>query len=166
MLAKKVVVIGGGDSALEEAIFLTRYASHVTIVHRRDTLRAGAILQNRAIQNAKISFVWNAIPISINGEEAVRSITLKNVQSNEETLMGTDGIFIFIGHKPNSSLFTGQLNLDPAGYILIDQKMQTNRPGIFAAGEIADPIYRQVVTSAGMGAAAGIQASRYLESLE
>jgi len=160
---KKVFVVGGGDSAVEEALFLTRYANTVTIVHRRDTLRAGQVLQNRAFTNPKIQFVWNAVPIKISGEEAVKAIHLKNVNTGEENEMPADGVFIFIGHRPNTQLFTGQLEIDELGYLKTDMLMQTCVPGVFVAGEAGDPTYRQVVTSAGMGAAAAIQATRFLE---
>lgn len=160
---KDVVVVGGGDSALEEGIFLTRYAKSVTIIHRRDTLRAGAILQKRARENPKIKFIWNAVVTEILGDEAVNSVRLKNVVSGEETLFPTDGVFIFIGHKPNTQLFEGQLQLDERGYLITDKLMRTNIPGVFAAGEVADPVFRQVITSAGMGAAAAMQAIHYLQ---
>ncbi len=159
---KKVVVVGGGDSAIEEAIFLTRYASSVTIIHRREELRAGAILQRRAMDNPKISFVWNSVLTGIVGDQAVQRVTLKNVKTGEESELATDGVFIFIGHRPNTQLFKGQLNLDSNGYLVVDEKMRTNVEGVFAAGEVMDPVYRQVVTSAGMGAAAAIQATRFL----
>jgi len=160
---KDVLVVGGGDSALEESIFLTRYARSVTIVHRRDTLRAGAILQKRAMDNPKISFLYNTIVTEIIGEESVRQVRLKNVQTGEEWLKDTDGVFIFIGHSPNTQLFEGQLEMDAGRYLIIDQLMQTNIPGVFAAGEAADPHFRQVITSAGMGAAAAMRAIHYLQ---
>jgi thioredoxin reductase (NADPH) len=163
---KKVIVVGGGDSAIEEAIFLTRYASSVTIVHRREELRAGAILQKRAKTNPKISFIWNSVVKSINGKEGMQSVKLMNVKTGKESDFAADGIFIFIGHVPNTQIFAEQLELSPGGYIIIDMKMQTNIPGVFAAGEAADPMYRQVITSAGMGAAAAIQAAKYLEETE
>ena len=163
---KDVVLVGGGDSALEEGLFLTRFVKSVSIIHRRNKLRAGAILENRAKSNPKIQFIWNSVVTEIKGEESVSSVTIKNVISEEETSKNTEGIFIFIGHRPNSMMFKGQLEIDDLGYIKIDQKMQTSIPGVFAAGEIADPIYRQVVTSAGMGAAAGMQAIHYLESIQ
>lgn len=162
---KKVVVVGGGDSALEEALFLTRYASSVTIIHRRDALRAGAILQNRAKQNPKISFVWDTVVTEIGGEDGVKSLRLKNVKTNAVSDFVTDGIFIFIGHNPNTGLFTGQLEMDEKGYLRVDGHMQTSLPGVFAAGEVMDSTFRQVVTSAGMGAAAAIQAARFLEHI-
>jgi thioredoxin reductase (NADPH) len=161
---KNVVVIGGGDSALEEGIFLTRYAKTVTVIHRRDTLRAGAILQNRAFANPKMRFVWNSIVTDILGEEAVEAVRLQNVLTGEITEQPTDGIFIFIGHTPNTQLFKGQLNLDSLGYIQTNMLMETSIPGVYAAGEAADPNFRQVITSAGMGAAAAMQAVKYLEA--
>jgi thioredoxin reductase (NADPH) len=160
---KDVVVVGGGDSALEEGIFLTRYAKSVTVIHRRDELRAGAILQKRAKENPKIKYIWNTVLTEIVGSEAVKSVRLKDLISGEETLFPTDGVFIFIGHKPNTELFKGQLTIDDRGYIVANQLMHTDVPGVFAAGEVADPTFRQVVTSAGMGAAAAMQAIHYVE---
>jgi len=160
---KKVVVVGGGDSALEEAIFLTRYASSVSLIHRRSELRAGAILQRRARENPKIKFILNSVVTEIIGQEAVQAIKLKDVVSGSESKFETDGVFIFIGHKPNTALFAGQLDIDELGYIKSNMNMETNIPGVFVAGEASDPRYRQVITSAGMGAAAAIQAGRYLE---
>ena len=159
---KKVVVVGGGDSALEEALLLTRYAASVTIIHRREELRAGAILQKRAKENPKVNFIWNTVVSEIVGVDKVEAVRLKNVQSGEETSFPTDGIFIFIGHTPSTQIFEGQLAMEK-GYIKVDDRMQTSVPGVYAAGEAADPTFRQVVTSAGMGAAAAIQATRFLE---
>lgn len=163
---KKVVVVGGGDSALEEGLFLTRYASEVTIIHRRDELRAGAILQNRANRNEKIKFLWDTIVTEVVGEEKVEAVKLKNVKTDEESTLETDGVFIFIGHTPNTQIFDGQLELDDNGYIKVNNMMETSVEGVYAGGEVADPHFRQVVTSAGMGAAAAIQATRYLEAQE
>ena len=160
---KKVAVIGGGDSALEEALFLTRFASSVTIIHRRDSFRAGAILQNRVQQDPKISLMMDTIPLIIQGKEKVELLKVKNVKSGLESEIPFDGVFIFIGHTPNVQLFEGQLDLDDHGYLKADARMQTSVPGVFAAGEVADPFNRQVVTSAGMGAAAAIQATRFLQ---
>ena len=163
---KDIVVVGGGDSALEEGLFLTRFANSVTIIHRRDELRAGAILVKRANENPKIKFIWDTVVAEIKGENAVNAVLLKNVKTGEEKIHPTDGIFIFIGHRPNSDLFTGQMDLDEHGYLITNKYMETSLPGVYAAGEITDPNFRQVITSAGMGAAAAIQATRYLESLE
>jgi thioredoxin reductase (NADPH) len=163
---KDVIVVGGGDSALEEGIFLTRYARQVTIVHRRDQLRAGAILQRRARENPKIRFIWNTVVREIRGNTAVEAVRLENVQSGEAWEQPTDGVFIFIGHKPNTALFRGQLDLDEQGYIKTDALMRTSVPGVFAAGEVMDPHFRQVVTSAGMGAAAAMMAVRFLQEQE
>lgn len=160
---KKVVVVGGGDSALEEALFITRYASSVTIIHRRDTLRAGAILQKRALEHPKISFIWDTVVAATIGTDKLEALKLRNVKTGEETALETDGLFIFIGHTPNTQMFEGQLEMSDLGYIKVNDKMETSVPGVFAAGEAADPHFRQVVTSAGMGAAAAIQATRFLE---
>ena len=163
---KDIVVVGGGDSALEEGLFLTRFANSVTIIHRRDELRAGAILRKRAMEHPKIKFIWNSVVTEILGDNAVNAVKLKNVKTKEETLHKTDGVFIFIGHIPNSELFTGQIEMDKAGYIITNGVMESSIPGVYAAGEITDPHFRQVITSAGMGAAAAIQATHFLENLE
>jgi len=160
---KDVIVVGGGDSAVEEGIFLTRFASSVTIVHRRDELRAGPILESRAKANPKIRFIWNAVVDEIYGNGKVESVKLVDTVSGEERLIPTDGVFIFIGHTPNTDLFKDQLELDERGYIVVDRYMQTNVPGVYAAGEVADSHYRQVITSAGMGAAAAIEAGHFLD---
>jgi thioredoxin reductase (NADPH) len=160
---KDVIVVGGGDSALEEGIFLTRYAKSVTIVHRRDELRAGVILQSRAHEHPKIKFQLNTIPTAILGEKAVTSTRLRDVITGEEHEAPVEGVFIFIGHSPNTQLFKGQMDMDERGYIKTDLLMHTSVPGVFVAGEAGDPYHRQVVTSAGMGAAAAMQAIRFLE---
>lgn len=161
---KKVVVVGGGDSALEEALFITRYASSVTIIHRRDTFRAGAILQKRVLEHPKVNVLWDTVVTETVGTDKLEALKLKNVKTNDETTLETDGLFIFIGHIPNTQMFNGQLEMSDLGYIKINDKMETSVPGVFAAGEAADPHFRQVVTSAGMGAAAAIQATRFLET--
>lgn len=163
---KDVVVVGGGDSALEEGIFLTRFAKTVTIVHRRDQLRAGKILQTRAFNNSKIKFIWDSVVEKINGSTAVESVLIKNVNSGVESTFPTDSVFVFIGHTPNTDLFKNQLAMDENGYLQVDSKMQTKLPGVYAAGEVMDSSFKQVVTSAGWGAAAAIQATKYLESKE
>jgi len=161
---KKVVVVGGGDSALEEALFITRYATSVTIVHRREEFRAGAILQKRAMEHPKIDFVLNTIVTEVVGTDKMEALKLKNVKTGDEMIYEADGLFIFIGHIPNTQMFKEKLNMSELGYIIINDKMETSVPGVFAAGEAADPHFRQVVTSAGMGAAAAIQATRFLEA--
>ena len=160
---KEVVVVGGGDSALEEGVFLTRFANKVTVVHRRNELRASVILQERAKQNPRMAFVWDTVLNHIDGNGAVQQVELENIKTGQKEAFKTDGVFIFIGHVPNTQLFTGKLDMDPAGYLVANLHMETSVPGVFAAGEVADPHFRQVVTSAGMGAAAGIQATRFLE---
>ena len=162
---KDLIIVGGGDSALEESIFLTRYANSVTIVHRRDELRAGPFLQNRAKSNPKIDFIWNSTVTEILGEEAVESVRLQDVITKEERIYPIDGIFIFIGHIPNTQLFKDQLDMDELGYLKVDHLMKRNVAGVFAAGEVADSHFRQVITSAGMGAAAAIQANHYLDEI-
>lgn len=161
---KEVVVVGGGDSALEEGVFLTRFATKVTVVHRRDELRAGAILQERARQNPKMGFIWDTVIKNIQGNGAVQHVELENLKTGKADEFKTDGVFIFIGHTPNTQLFKGQLDMDASGYLVANRHMETSIPGVFAAGEVADPHFRQVITSAGMGAAAGIQATRFLEN--
>jgi thioredoxin reductase (NADPH) len=161
---KKVIVVGGGDSALEEGLFLTRYATEVTVIHRREELRAGAILQKRAQDDPKMKFIWNTVVTGVIGTDKVEAVRLKNVQSGDETVFETDGVFIFIGHTPNTQIFKDQLEMDALGYLKANHLMETSVPGVFSAGEASDPHFRQVVTSAGMGAAAAIQATRYLEA--
>lgn len=160
---KNVIVVGGGDSAIEEGLFLTRYANAVNVVHRRDELRAGAILQNRAFSNDKMRFTWDTVITDIVGSDKVEKVRLVNKKTGEEQEASVDGVFIFIGHTPNTELFVGQIDMDDQGYIRSSVEMKTSVPGVFVAGEAADPHFRQVVTSAGMGAAAAIQATRFLE---
>ncbi len=157
-----IVVVGGGDSALEEALFLTRYANTVTIIHRRDQLRAGPLLQKRAREHPKIRFLLDTVVTEILGEDMVEGVRLRHVPSGETRDHPTAGVFIFIGYHPNTDLFTGQLALDERGYIVTDKFTRTNVPGVFAAGEVADSRYRQVITSAGMGAAAAMEVVHFL----
>jgi len=161
---KKVVIVGGGDSALEEALFITRYAASVTIIHRRAELRASPLLQKRAKEHPKVNFIWDSVISEVIGAEKVEALKLKNVKTNEESKFQTDGLFIFIGHTPNTQMFKGQLEMSDLGYIKVNDKMETSVQGVYAAGEAADPHFRQVITSAGMGAAAAIQATRFLEA--
>jgi len=160
---KDLIVVGGGDSALKEGIFLTRFANSVTIVHRRDELRAGVYLENKAQANPKIKFIWDTVVTEILGDGTVNGAKLKNVKTGEEKVHDTDGVFIFIGHDPNTELFKGQLDTDESGYLILDQHMHTNVPGVFAAGEVGDPHFQQVVISAGMGAAAAMEVVEFLE---
>jgi thioredoxin reductase (NADPH) len=159
---KNVLVVGGGDSALEEGIFLTRFASQVTIIHRRKELRAGKILQTRAEKNPKIRFLLETIVEEIRGPDRVQSVALRGVSSGKADVLPADGVFIFVGHDPNTSLFRGRLDMDEKGYLRVDERMRTSVAGVFAAGEAADPNFRQVATSAGMGVAAAISAERWL----
>ena len=164
---KRVIVVGGGDSAMEEGIFLTRYAREVYIVHRRDKLRASKRLQERAFKNEKIQFIWNTVVEEILGDgQKVTGVRLRNVKTGEVQEFPTDGVFIFIGHEPNSAIFQGQLALDERGYVLVDRYQRTSVPGVFAAGEIADPRYRQVATSVGQGTMAAMEAEKFLAELE
>jgi len=163
---KDIVVVGGGDSALEEGIFLTKFATSVKIIHRRDELRAGAVLQNRAFANEKISFLWNTIVDEIVGNGLVQRVKLTDVGTGKSSEIATDGVFVFVGHYPNSKFLEGQVAMDEHGYLVTDERMQTSVPGVFAAGEIQDPIYRQIATSVGQGAAAGMQAQKWLSERE
>ena len=161
---KDLIVVGGGDSALKEGIFLTRFAKSVTIVHRRDELRAGSYLANKAKNNPKIDFIWDTNVTEIIGEGTVNAVRLKNKKTGEEVVHDTDGIFIFIGHDPNTEMFKDRLDIDENGYLILDNQMHTNLPGVFAAGEVGDPHFQQVIISAGMGAAAAMEVVEFLES--
>jgi len=166
---KDLVVVGGGDTAMEEATFLTKFASKVTLVHRRDKLRASKIMQDRAEKNPKISFVWDTVVDEVYGDPKAGGVTgvrFQNVKTGMTEDVKTDGLFIAIGHEPNSKLFVGQLELDPNGYILTHDGTKTNIPGVFACGDVQDHIYRQAVTAAGTGCMAAIDAERFLESQE
>jgi thioredoxin reductase (NADPH) len=160
--SRSVMVVGGGDSALEEGLFMTRFASQVTIVHRRNELRAGRILRDRAEQNPKIQFLLETVVEEIRGPDSVKSVAVRNVSSGKTDVLPVDGVFIFAGHDPNTALFRGHLDMDEKGYLRVDDRMRTSIPGVFAAGEAADPAFRQVATSAGMGVAAAISAERWL----
>jgi thioredoxin reductase (NADPH) len=160
---KDLIVVGGGDSAIKESIFLTRFAKSVTIVHRRDELRAGPYLANKAKKNPKIDFIWDTVVTEIIGEGTVNAVRLENKKTGEEVVHDTDGIFIFIGHDPNTELFKDQLETDENDYLVLDQQMHTKVPGVFAAGEVGDPHFQQVIISAGMGAAAAMEVVEFLE---
>ena len=160
---KELVVVGGGDSALEEANFLTKFASRVTVVHRRDKLRASKIMQDRGWKNEKISFLWNSVVEEILGDSVVTGVGLKNTTTGTKTDLPTVGIFVAIGHNPDTSLFKNQVEMDAKGYILTRNGTHTNIPGVFAAGDVQDSRYRQAVTAAGTGCMAAIDAERYLE---
>lgn len=164
---KEVVVIGGGDSAVEEASFLTKFASKVTLVHRRDELRASKIMQQRALDNPKIELVWNSVATSVNGSKdtGVTSVTLKNLVTNETTELQAQGYFAAIGHTPNTSLFKGVLPTDDKGYLVVEPNTtRTTIEGVFACGDVMDHVYRQAITAAGTGCMAAIDAERYLEA--
>lgn len=160
---KDVIVVGGGDTAMEEATFLTKFASHVTIVHRRDKLRASKIMQEKARSNPKISFVWDSEIADVVGEDKVEQVVLRNLKTGKTETVKTDGLFIAIGHEPVTSLFKGQIETDSKGYVKVHEGTHTNIVGVFAAGDVVDHRYRQAVTAAGMGCQASLDAERYLE---
>ena len=162
-----IVVVGGGDTAMEEATFLTRFARTVTVVHRRDSLRASKIMQERAFANEKIRFRWNSEVVDVHGENKVDGVTLRDVTTGEETRLDVTGFFVAIGHDPRSELFAGQLRRDDEGYLLVEHpSTRTNLAGVFACGDVVDHTYRQAITAAGTGCAAALDAERYLASLE
>lgn len=161
---KELIVVGGGDSAMEEATFLTKFASKVTVIHRRDKLRASKIMQDRAMKNEKISFLWNSTVEDILGNDLVTGVRVKNLVTNKVTEVPCAGVFVAIGHRPNTTLLSGQIDLDAKGYIRTTNGTATSVPGVFAAGDVQDSTYRQAVTAAGSGCMAAIDAERFLES--
>ena len=163
---KDIVVVGGGDSALEEGLFLTKFADRVRVVHRRDELRAGAVLQKRARKNKKMSFIWDTVVEEISGNGKVTGVSVKNLKTGMQETLATDGVFIYIGHYPNTGLFVDQLAMDDHNYLITDNLMQTSVEGVFAAGEVQDPVFRQVVSSAGQGCQAAMAAERWLAARE
>lgn len=161
---KDLVVVGGGDSAMEEAIFLTKFAAKVSIVHRRDKLRASKIMQDRAMKNEKVAFVWNSVVEDVLGQDVVTGVRLKNMVTGKISELACAGVFVAIGHRPNTALFTGQIDMDEKGYIRTSTGTTTNVLGVFAAGDVQDSTYRQAVTAAGSGCMAAIDAERFLEA--
>lgn len=162
---REVSIVGGGDSAMEEAIFLTKFASKVSVVHRRDQLRASKIMQDKAKANPKIAFVWNSVVEDVLGEKEVEGLTLKDVKTGKTSTLKVAGLFVAIGHDPNTQLFKGQLEMDTNGYLTTHDGTKTNVPGIFACGDVQDHVYRQAITAAGSGCQAAIDCEKYLESL-
>jgi thioredoxin reductase (NADPH) len=164
---KPIAVVGGGDSAMEEAIYLTKFATKVTVVHRRDALRASKIMQDKAFANPKIEFIWDSEIVEVKDVDkgAVTSVVVRNLKTGKRHELPLDGVFIAIGHTPNTSLFKGQIELDANGYIVTKHGTRTSVPGVFAAGDVQDHIYRQAVTAAGTGCMAAIDAEHYLENM-
>jgi thioredoxin reductase (NADPH) len=162
---RHIVVAGGGDSAMEEALFLTRFGSKVTVVHRRDHLRASKIMADRALAHPTISFIWNTVVEAAEGETSLQALQLRDVVTGERTRLEADALFIAIGHDPNTALFARQLDLDAHGYIVSSDGVHTNVPGVFVAGDVFDIRYKQAVTAAGMGCKAALEAEKYLDEL-
>ncbi len=163
---KEIAVVGGGDSALQEGLFLTRFAARVHLIHRRDQLRAQPVLQERARKNEKMNFVWNSVVREIKGNGAVAELALENLKSGEPGRLPVQGIFVYIGHIPNTQLFVGQLDMDEEGYLKVDERLHTNVKGVFAAGETHDRVFRQAVVSAGFGSMAAMEAEKFLAGFE
>lgn len=163
---KEIAVVGGGDSALQEGLFLTRFASQVHIVHRRGELRAQPILQERARENEKIAFVWDSVVKEIGGNGGVNQLNLVNVRTGQESSLPVDGVFVYIGHYPNTELFVGQLEMNEEGYLKVDERLHTKIPGVFAAGEAHDHMFKQAIVSAGYGCMAAMEAEKFLAELE
>jgi len=163
---RHIVVVGGGDSAMEEALFLTRFGSKITVIHRRETLRASKIMADRAMNHPKIDFIWNTAVAEAKGEFQLQSLVLENLITRERTDFAADALFIAIGHDPNTAIFQGQLDLDEMGYVKSSDGVRTNVPGVFVAGDVYDIRYKQAITAAGLGCRASLEAERYLEELD
>ena len=163
---KNVIVVGGGDAAVEEGTFLTKFADSVTIVHRRDTLRANKVAQERAFKNPKMRFVWNTVVEEVLGDDLVSGVRVKNVLTGEEGVMNTDGVFIYVGHEPNTKFLEGSVELNGHGYVAVRDEIYTSVEGLFSAGDVSDEIYRQLSTSVGAGTKAAMRAEKYLADLE
>lgn len=162
---KDIVVIGGGNSAIQEAIFLTKFASKVTVVHRRDRLRADQILADRVVSEPKIDMVWDSVPLSVNGNSAVESVTVKNVNDGKEKKVRCDGVFVYIGESPSTGIFKGLLKLSEEGFIIVDDRMRASAEGVFAAGDVCHKNFRQIATAVGDGAIAADSSRKYLENM-
>jgi len=162
---KEVALVGGGDSAMEDAIYLSKICKKVTVIHRRDKLRASAIMQARAKSRPNIEFIWNSVVEEVLGENKVEGVRIRNLVTNEVSIMNVSALFVAIGHQPNTEIFKGQLEIDEKGYLKVRNESRTNIEGVFAAGDVADPVYRQAVTAAGLGARAALDAVRYLEAM-
>ncbi len=161
---QNIAVVGGGDSAMEEAIFLTKFADKVTVIHRRDTLRASKIMQERAFKNDKIEFMWDSVVVDLLGDRRLEGAKVRNVKTGEESVLPVSGLFVAIGHTPNSAVFAGQVDMDENGYILVGEGTATSVDGVFACGDVVDHVYRQAITAAGTGCMAAIDAERWLEA--
>jgi len=162
---KRVIVVGGGDSAIDEGLFLTKFARQIVVVHRRDELRAASIYQERAFANPKMTFVWDSMVEAIEGDETVDGVRVRNVKTGETSLIEADGVFIYVGTVPQTEPFVGQVELDERGYVVTDPRQRTDVPGVFAAGDVRNPRFRQVVVAAGEGAKAAMEADRFLQNL-
>jgi thioredoxin reductase (NADPH) len=165
-MGKEIAMIGGGDAAVEEAMFLTRFASKVTIIHRRDQLRAERLLQERAFRNEKIEFLWDTVVTEIVGENLTTGLKVRNVKTDEESLFPTQGVFVAIGYVPNTDFLVGQVEMTESGYVVVDDDQRTSVEGVWAAGDVSDWTYRQIATSVGAGCKAALQAEHYIAKLE
>jgi len=162
---KEVLIVGGGDSALQEGLFLTKFANRVRVIHRRDQFRAGPALQDRMQKNEKMQPVYNSVVKEIQGNGAVQTVVLEDVRTGNQSAEPVSGVFVYIGHEPNSALFKGQLEMDHEGYLIVDSRLHTNVPGVFAAGEIHDKVFRQAIASAGFGCMASMEAEKFISEL-